>query len=183
MNQTSNFSFGIVLIVALVSCQRLKPESVQIPEYPDYATLMAEQVELLRNRDVKKEVWLEDKSEVKVLDMDSASWAEELSFLKEINPSQPEYIGAFEKSGDDLSQTLTLSVGEKGALKQTTYSRTENSFSRIKATFHEDKDVYIHHRDIEMSFKEGVLDALQIDGYQKMMFNDTVRFRISLEVN
>lgn len=165
------------------SCQKLKPESVNIPEYPDYAALMVEQVELLQNSRAKKEVRLEGKSEIRVLDMDSANWATELSFLKEINPNQPEYVGAFEKSGDELSQTLTLAAGENGALKQTTFSRNDNGFINISAIFHEDKDVYVHHRDIEMHFKDGVLNALQIDGYQKMMFKDTVRFQIKLAID
>ncbi len=164
-------------------CQQLKPESVSIPQYPDYLALMTGQVELLRNSGVEKHVWLEGKSETKILKMDSASWAKELSFLKEINPNQPEYVGAFEISGDGSNKTLTLADGENGALKSTSFIRHGAEFKRISATFHEDKDVYVHHREIELNFIEGVLNSLSIDGYQKMMFKDTVRFRIKVEVN
>lgn len=173
--------FGVLVIVT--GCQQLKPESVSIPDYPDYGRLMEDQIELLRNSRTKKEVWLDGRSEVKVMNMDSAKWEKELSFLKEINPNQPEYVGAFEKTGDELNQTLSLASGERGALKQTSYSRSDEGFNNISAIFHEDKDVYVHHREISLNFKDGILESLNIDGYQKMMFNDTVRFRINLEVN
>ncbi|MEP1034003.1 hypothetical protein [Ekhidna sp.] len=172
-----------VLLIALTGCQKFKPSEVTIPEYPDYSALMVEQVEFLRNSGARKEVWLDGKSEVRVLNMDSTTWSEELAFLKEVNPNQPEYVGAFEKSGDEFSQTLTLVAGENGALKRTTFSKSDIGYQKINATFHEDKDVYIHHREIELNFQNGLLRSLQIDGYQKMMFKDTVRFRIQISVN
>ena len=170
------------MLLAVAGCQKLRPDSVQIPEYPDYETLMKDQVELLRNKKMRKEVWLDGKSEIQVLNMDSAKWAKELSFLKEINPNQPEYVGAFEKVEDEKSQTLTLASGEKGALKKTTFSRDAESFSQISATFHENKDIYIHHREIDLRFEDGILKSLKIDGYQKIVFKDTVKFRVALEV-
>ncbi|MEO9482819.1 MAG: hypothetical protein ABJG47_05210 [Ekhidna sp.] len=172
----------IILIVAS-SCQKLKPESVSISDYPDYEELMIDQVELLANTKIRKEVWLDGKSEIQVLSMDSTSWMKELSFLKEINPNRPEYAGAFEKVEDQLNQTLVLKEGEKGALKKTTFSKDASYFLQINATFHEDKDLYIHHREIALAFENGVLNSLHIAGYQKMMFKDTVKFRIALTVN
>ncbi|WP_370088498.1 hypothetical protein [Ekhidna sp.] len=172
----------LLLLLVLVSCQKLKPESVAIPEYPDFKSLMDDQVERLGKGRIKKEVWLDGKSEVRIIEMDSTKWAEELSFLKEINPNQPEYVGAFEKSADDQNQVLTLSPNEKGAIKKISFSKSDDEYQRITASFHEDKDVYIHHRDIEMTFEDGILNFLKIDGYQKMMFKDTVRFRVKVEV-
>ncbi|SNS47680.1 hypothetical protein SAMN05421640_0309 [Ekhidna lutea] len=170
----------LVLLLVLASCQKLKPESVAIPEYPDFEQLMTQQVKMLGQTKIKKEAWLEGKSEVHAMNMDSTKWAEELSFLKEINPNQPEYVGAFEKSSEGDLQILTLGAEENGALKKVKYSKSGENYKRIAATFHEDKDVYVHHREIEMIFENGILNSLTIDGYQKMMFKDTVRFRILL---
>ena len=173
---------GCLLILILLGCQKLKPESVSIPEYPDFEELMTQQVEILGQTKIKKVVWLEGQSEVQEMTMDSANWAKELSFLKEINPNQPEYVGAFEKSTEDNYQILTLGPDERGALKQVKYTYTEGEYHSILATFHEDKDVYVHHRDIEMNFEKGILNSLSIDGYQKMMLKDTVRFGINVNV-
>ena len=174
---------SFILIFGLFSCQQLKPDTVRVPEYPDYENLMNTQVTLLANRKVRKTVTLGGDSEVKVLKLDSVKWTKELAFLKEINPNQPEYIGAFVKSGDASNQTLTLAAGENGALRSTSYAKSEAGFERISAVFHEDKDVYIHHRDIQLAFDDGVLHSVLIDGYQKMMFKDTIRFKIEIEVN
>lgn len=173
----------ILLLITLISCQQLKPDTVRIPEYPDYAELMKDQVLLLGNRKIRKRVVLEGISEMQDLTMDSARWAKELAFLKEINPNQPEYVGAFEKSGDEINQILTLAAGENGALKMTSFSKSNAGFDQIYAVFHEDKDVYIHHKEMELSFVDGLLNNIQIDGYQKMMFKDTIRFRIEVEVD
>ncbi|MEO1255463.1 MAG: hypothetical protein AAFY41_11360, partial [Bacteroidota bacterium] len=66
-------------------------------------------------------------------------------------------------------------------LKKLTFSMLH--FQEIKASFHEDKDVYIHHREISLKFSDGLLSSYQIDGYQKMMFKDTVRFKIAGIIN
>ena len=175
---------GIVFCFAiLIGCQKLKPESVKIPEYPDFRKLMSEQVELLGNSRIKKEVWLDGQREIRVLEMDFTRWTEELSFLKEINPGQPGYVGVFVKSGDELSQTLNLAEGENGSLKKVSFSKNDGTYENIEVSFHENKDVYVHHREIALNFEKGKLSSYQINGYQKIMFKDTVRFRISIEVN
>ncbi|WP_436514399.1 hypothetical protein [Ekhidna sp. To15] len=178
-----NLKIGTLALLLFTGCQKLKPDSVQIPEYPDYAELMTSQAELLGNGKATKKVSLKGKNETHVLNMDSAKWVKELSFLKEINPNQPEYVGAFVKSGDELNQTLNLAEGENGPLKRTTFSIGDAGYEKVIAIFHEDKDVYIHHREIELNFADGLLRSFQIEGYQKMMFKDTVRFSVEVTVD
>lgn len=173
----------VVLLLVLASCQKLKPESVSIPEYPDFENLIKKQADLLGNTRIKKTVRLEGQREIQVLDMDSAKWVDELSFLKEINPNQPEYVGAFTKETDGNQTLLTLGPDEKGELKKVSYVKIGDIYSAINATFHEDKDVYVHHRDINVTFRNGLIQSVEINGYQKMMLKDTVRFGIALEVN
>ena len=183
MGRLINLKIGAMLLAALVSCQKLKPESVSIPEYPDFETLIKTQADQLGNTRIKKTVRLEGRREIQILDMDSAKWAEELSFLKEINPNQPEYVGAFIKETDGNKTLLTLGADEKGELKKVSYVKIGDIYSTLNATFHEDKDVYVHHRDINITFQDGLIQSVEINGYQKMMFRDTVRFGIALEVN
>jgi len=179
--RSSNFSFLILFGIAwfFMSCQKLKPETVNISEYPDFEKLMEFQIEQLAGSKIKKQVSLDGKQEEQILELDSANWVKELSFMKEINPNQAEYIGAFEQSQASNLNTLTLKPEENGLLKSVRYEQLKNQFNWIEVTFHEDKDIYVHHRDIRLSFKEGILRSLQIDGYQYMMYGDTVRFSIS----
>ncbi len=175
---TRLIKFGFITLIFLSSCQKLKPESVDIPEYPDLRQLLLEQANLLDGKSVEKTVSLDDESEFNQLIFDSAKWIGELDFLKEINPNQPEYVGSFEKAENDSEIKLTLLDTENGALKSLSYLLQENEFQYIRASFHEDKDVYVHHREILMNFKNGILFTYKIDGYQKMLLKDTVWFGI-----
>ncbi len=170
-------------MLVFTQCQNIKPETVLIPEYPDFEELLEKQIELLGTASVQKEVTLDDQQETQVIEMDSAKWAKELFFLKEINPNQPRYIGAFDKSVSTINQKLILKEGEKGVLKMVSFAQEESEYLKIAATFHEDKDVYTHHRDIKVYFEDGKINSFLIDGYQKMMFKDTVRFTIKVTAN
>ncbi|MEM9897317.1 MAG: hypothetical protein AAF789_13190 [Bacteroidota bacterium] len=174
--------FGLVLI-AFTSCQKLKPTAVNIPEYPDLKELMITQADILAGKSVEKTVFLEENDETKRMMLDSAKWIKELNFLEEINPNQPEYVGALTRSENEEETILTLSEGENGALKRLSFSKNEDQFKYLEASFHEDKDVYIHHREISLTFADGLLSSYRIDGYQKMMFKDTVRFKIVGKIN
>ena len=144
---------------------------------------MENQVNLLGGKQIKKKVSLGGQSEFKVIQMDSAELADELSFLKEMNPNQAEYVGAFEQSVESDMQILQLKASEQGPLKKVVYERDGDQFKTIQIVFHENKDVYVHHRDVEMEFKRGAISKIGIEGYQKMMFKDTVKFGISIEIN
>ena len=172
----------LIFTIFFFGCKKLKPESISVPQYPDLEQLMIDQADLLDGRPIEKTVSLDDENEVNQLMLDSAKWIKELDFLEEINPNQPEYVGSFKKSvrGDEIA--LMLKEGEKGELKSLSYSLSGDQFQYIKASFHEDKDVYVHHREIEMNFKGGLLMDFKIDGYQKMMLKDTVRFGIAGKV-
>lgn len=169
-----------LIAISFFSCEKLKPESVKIPDYPDLEQVFNEQVQLLRKRSLNKEVWLDGKSESKLLEMDSILWKKELSFLKEINPNTPEYVGAFERSSiiNKNEIHLILNSDEKGELKKFSYTLEEETYSTIKATIHEDKEVYSHHREFDLSFEKGLLKSYEINGYQKIVLKDTIAFRI-----
>lgn len=149
---------------------------VDVKTYPDVDQLLKQQVFL--GNQLTKEVWLDGISETKVLKMDSTSWSNELSFLQEINPNQTEYIGAFSGSELPEGKNLTLGKKEKGSLKNFSYIKRNGKITSINAIIHEDKDVYVHHKEVNVRFKDDRITNFQIDGYQKIMLKDTIRFRV-----
>ncbi|MEM8939946.1 MAG: hypothetical protein AAGC64_11415 [Bacteroidota bacterium] len=171
---------GLVILMTLffVGCQKLKPKEISIPEYPDLQILSEEQANLLNTSQLKKTVYLDEEREEKTFQMDTSKWKKELSFLDELNPNQPEYVGVFEVEEFENVITLKLKEGESGILKNLVIREVEGRYARISGTIHENKDVYIHHKDIEVLFKDGLIDVWNILGYQKVMFNDTVNFKI-----
>jgi hypothetical protein len=172
-----------ILLIVLFGCEKLKPESVNIPDYPNLEETFNQQIQLLGTKKLTKEVWLDGKSESKIIEMDSILWKKELSFLKEINPNTPEYVGAFEKSEDNFETRLTLLPDEKGELKRLVYLIDGGKYALINATIHEEREVYVHHREFNVTFENGLLKTYQIEGYQKIVLKDTIEFRITGEVN
>ncbi len=170
--------FGLLLVL-FASCQNLRPEQVAIPEYPDLRGLAKAQAVLLHENTLLKKVQLDDQSEEKSFSMDSVEWMEELAFLEELNPNLPEYIGAFDVEDLDNGVSLILKKGEKGILKKLSITNSGNAFSSIIGVVHEDKDVYTHHRNIEVQFSNGKIKSYEIIGYQKILLKDTVNFKIS----
>lgn len=179
MKRIVNLKIGFALLaLTLFGCEKLKPESVNIPDYPDLESVFNTQINVLSSNKLEKEVWLDGKSESKTLDMDTTLWKKELSFLKEINPNTPEYVGAFEKTETDSAIHLILKSNEKGELKRVSYSMEGKNYSNIKAIIHEDKEVYSHHREFKINLENGLLKNYEITGYQKIVLKDTIQFRI-----
>lgn len=172
-----------ILTIVITSCQKLQPESIIVSDYPDFKYLLENQVALLGNQGARKEVLLDTSSEVKSMEMDSVRWTKELEFLLELNPNQSGYSGAFNITSEDELELLTLKPGEKGALKKIRIQKEGKNFKSLEATYHEAKDVYTHHREVMMQFKNGMLNEYTIDGYQKMLFKDTIRFRITITLD
>jgi len=178
MSKIVKLKVFLAVLITLPGCQKLKPEKVAIPDYPDLNTFYLNQASLLNNTKLMKSVRLDKKTEENQFEMDSSKWKEELSFLTEMNPSQPEYVGVFAVETVNNNTLLTLKDGERGILKRLEISKTGEEISAIQATIHEDKDVYVHHREIQVSINDGLINNFKIIGYQKMMLKDTVRFGI-----
>ncbi|MFK7954098.1 MAG: hypothetical protein AB8B73_14715 [Ekhidna sp.] len=168
----------LFIAFAFFSCEKLKPETVNVPDYPNLEDVFNKQTSLLEDRKLVKEVWIDGKSETKTFDLDTVGWKKELSFLKEINPNTPEYVGAFEKSEKNGIAQLMLMEGEKGELKSVSYLLEDNNYTKLKATIHEEKEVYSHHRDFDLVFEYGLLKEYKISGYQKIVLKDTIVFDI-----
>ena len=176
-------SWCAALILASFGCQNLRPEEIALPNYPDLGEVYTSQYRLLGKLSLQKEISLEQEIEASTFEMDSAKWKKELAFLKEINPRKPEYVGIYRVEKQENKQVLRLAEGENSILKIVRIEYLADDFLTVEATIHEDKDVYVHHRDIKVSFSDGVIDSWKINGYQKIMLKDTIRFAISGKVN
>jgi hypothetical protein len=170
------------LLLILVSCQNFKPDSINVQTYPEIDTVLKSQIELLQNSNLQKEVWLNGEGELQELKMDSLGWVKELSFLDEINPNLPEYVGAFDVIETDTLLVLKLGEKESGSLTEFARAKHNDEISYLIATIHEDKDIYIHHKKIYIAFIQNKLSEYYINGYQKILYKDSITFRIEGKV-
>ncbi|MEQ9402373.1 MAG: hypothetical protein RIM99_02205 [Cyclobacteriaceae bacterium] len=169
---------SITLVLILAGCGNLKPDTVLVSSFPDVDSLLKNDASVPFGKSLNKDVRLDGETESGSLEMDSAKWKKELSFIQEINPNQPGYVGAFERIRSDNKDELILKEGEKGSLKKLTVERSEKGISSLEAIIHEDKDVFVYHKEIKIHFNDGLISSYEIDGYQKILMKDTIRFRI-----
>lgn len=182
MQKFVTLSIQALCFMMFLSCQRFKPETVNIPDYPDFEELYNSQTPKLVGKKLLKEVILDGNVESKTLDMDTSQWKKELAFLLEANPNQPGYVGAFDVTESERELEMVMKNGESGILKNLSLTKPLDGIWSLFAVIHEDKDVYAHHREVSVSFKDDLLDAFEIKGYQKMIMKDTVWFEIKGKV-
>jgi len=174
----TNFKIWGVVLLSAMACQKLNPRQIVAPEYPDFNLLFNEQVQKLATSQLNKKIVLDDAVEERTFTMDTSLWKKELSFLKEINPNRPEFIGSFQKEESPEHIFLKLKAGETGAIEEIYLKKIGSTYTILDATFHENKDLYTYHKKIEVSFKDGLISSYEINGYQKVLMKDTLRFRI-----
>jgi hypothetical protein len=162
----------IIIGVVLVSCQ---PNELRVSEYADLQSYFETQRTPLK---IKKEVWLDNQAEKMTLNPTDEEWEKELAIFKEIDPQLSDYTGAFIEEINGDQTTLTLKEGENGSLKKASFMINDGQVTSIKAEVHEDKQVYIHHKSIQVLFRDNNIKTYRVDGYQKMLFKDTVFFKI-----
>ncbi len=167
-----------VLLLCL-SCQKVGKPAVD--EYPDMKLLLDKQISLLNGKTLAKRVSLGSVVEVDTFQMDTDKWKQELSFFKDINPNLPDYTGVFEMTDTELLTSLRPKEGEDASLKMLTILR-EGSKRSIKATLHQEAPIYTHHQNINVLFEEGAIRSYQVDGYQKILLQDTIKFSITCDI-
>ena len=57
--------------------------------------------------------------------------------------------------------------------------KANGQVERIVSNYYEDKSIYQHRRNLELTFENGQLSAYQIRGFQKMILKDTIQYTIS----
>ncbi|MEM9896730.1 MAG: hypothetical protein AAF789_10205, partial [Bacteroidota bacterium] len=154
---------------AILGCERLRPDAMELPDYPDLQKLHKIQSQHLHGATWEKQVLLDSLSEARLFEFDSVRWKKELDFILDINPRKPEFIGAFEVQEGATNLRLVLKPKENVDLKAIDINYNKADYGSIKAIIHEEKDVFTYHRDIDISFRDGIIDHWKISGYQKVL--------------
>ncbi len=169
---------GLLVLMVLISCEGLRPETVDVTAYPEVGKLLDQDYLHLHNKELSKTAILNNQEETKAIRLDSGGWVKELTFLEEIDPNQSKYVGAFKITEDEKETQLLLKEGERGSLKAFSFFTVNDEIAKVLATIHEDKDVYVHHKKVEVLFANGVIAEYAIKGYQKIMTKDTFFFEV-----
>ena len=162
----------LLFLLACISKPEMEEPSAQVQFIN---TLLQDQQKSTQGVSLRKEVAINGKRESKTNRPDSTQWAVELAFLNEINPSTPQYIGAFIIKEDTNYLSLQLKKGEKGDLKSIFFDKKQHLLS---ASIFEDNEIYTYSKDIQLRFVEKKLSHYRIIGFQKTILVDTLFFQI-----
>lgn len=130
---------------------------------------------------MQKTVSLGEETDQTSMTPDSATWVREIAFLKELNPNQRGYVGAFTKEENERSVRLTLAPNEKGSLKELHIEKEGNDITALYGVIFEDKGIYSHQRKIEVAFIDGMITGYKVMGFQKIIMKDTIFFSIEVK--
>ena len=181
-----NGLFLLLMWLSASACDR-QAERKMITEYYDIDSLFLSQPPLLKDLAFTKSANIDDKAESSTVKFDTTGWKKELAMFLAMDINKAALVGAYEKSetptaiGKNIS--YKLKPGEDSGVKwiQLEQDSTGNVFL-FKALFEEDNALYQNRRELtarfEVTEKRSVLNSYKVEGYQKIIMKDTVKYSI-----
>lgn len=189
----TNWVFAVFLLIGLCSCNEKKPIA---KSYFNVDSLMNVQLVQLTAKaaSVTKRIKINDLEETVKIKPDSALWAHELAIFKHLDIlNKPIYATAYEviDGTKDSNSNLTLRIYHAKREVPVTvfklyYQDSFDKLRRIEATSEESNALYFTTRKFVLTFDDLaggiVLQRYAVEGFQKMILSDTVRFSLHSEI-
>ncbi len=170
-------------------------EKKYVKAYTDLDSLVNAQITALKEEQqtLKKRAWLNQLASDTAYRPDSLAWTNELSIFRQLDAiNKPTFRGAYvrETGTDSKSNLAVLSLTSN---KPSTvpyirfyYLNKPANLKRVEARFEESNALFSTYRQMEMQFEEingqTLLKSFRVEGAQKMMLSDSVRFGIEATV-
>ncbi|MGE0770585.1 MAG: hypothetical protein AB7K37_02650 [Cyclobacteriaceae bacterium] len=181
-------------ITLMVSCVNQPADSARA--YFDFDSLVNGQINQLLavNATISKEAQIDGKPDHAVYQPDSILWSHELEMFRDLNiinkPVNQHNYEVQDGLKDDNSNLLTrtLSARKKSQVQRLTffYEGTPDRLRKIEADVREETTLYSTLRKLKMQFDNSgnklLLSSYSIEGVQKIILKDSVRFAIHVEV-
>ena len=175
---------------ALISCGNSQnPAVMQITPYYNVDSLIRSQVALLDSTrpSLEKYAWLEDEPDTITFSPDSAEWGRELEIFLQIDLNKPVLRDAYTVSNETGSEGEKIVAYIAKEAKDVQVDTLELYFQgdrlrKIEGSYRDNSILFDTFRKVVLQFEDFEdavrVRAYQIDGAQKMILQDTVRYRI-----
>jgi hypothetical protein len=149
-------------------------------------SLVSAQIQTLKKHQLNKSVSIGDKKEETRLTPDSLQWTNELEIFRLIGQiNKPSFRDAYVVN-DMRDTNSNLMIREIKALREVPvplmrlyYLRSPDDLRKIEATLYEENALYSNTRQMVLELERNhELHSYRVEGSQKMMMGDTVRFII-----
>ncbi len=151
--------------------------------YFDFDELLNSQVKKLTSEKLSltKRVTKGQVQETSAIVMDSAAWVNEFRLLRDFNPADSRYVGAFEITEEKAVTRYTLKTDQTAGLKSFEFVTSGDS-TIYRGLFEEDKTIYTHRRAMELVLVNDRFEKLKIEVVQVKFPLDSLIFKIESTV-
>lgn len=173
----------LVILSLLAGCSQKKP-AVQAREFYNFDSLVSSQIKTISTHTLEKSVEIGEMKDSASFVPNEAQWSNELAIfrqLDEVNKASFRDAYTVTETRDTKSNLNVREIKSNRlvpvALLRLYYLRSLKDLRKIEATWTEENTLYVNDRKLTMEF-EGMMHKYTIEGFQKMVMNDSVKFRI-----
>jgi hypothetical protein len=151
--------------------------------YFSVAAAIDQQAELLALRRAKSlKILQAGNAKPDTLAPQAADWPQELQLFKEADINKPAWAGEYEvrKTAEKITYTAKKNSQPVQLL---VISGTPENPDYIEAHLSQANLLYHTGKHLQLHFKDGVLSAYRMEGYQKTFFSDTTRYLLAATVH
>jgi hypothetical protein len=195
---TSPFGWNICFVFVLLfgaSCHEHKPVA---GVYYNIDSLLDRQISILLKRKAtleKNAIVGEKNSSISFAPADSAAWAEELELFRNLHVINKPVNRGLYKDSVRKDKNSNLTIRSFTALKpelpieriEIFYLNVPQDIRKIEAAFREENIMFKTTRQLRMDFRkrdtESIVSAYSVDGGQKMLLGDTVRYSVAAKIS
>jgi hypothetical protein len=172
--------YTVVLLFFLIGCSDIRPSIKLKTGYFNLDSMRSSQVEVLssQNLQLKKVVSIDDQSEEKSFEFDTSGWKKELEFIEKLDINKPRLSGVYEKNITSSGYSYIPKEGVDVSVKRIEMEYRNEELVKIFGVVEENNEIYSTYREINIGFKDKILDSYSIKGFQKIVLKDTTRFNI-----
>jgi hypothetical protein len=180
---STRIRLAIASVIFLSSCSEQK--AVSTKTFYNIDSLVNSQVQSLGNHELVKTVEINGKQEQTRFVPDSLQWTNELDIFMQIDQvNKASFRDAYIVS-DSRDTNSNLTLREIKAQRETPvplmrlyYLNTPSDLWRVEATLQEENALYVNERKMVLEFEGQKLHRYSIEGVQKMVMDDSVKFAI-----
>lgn len=188
-------NIGLIFFVVSLSGCLDQPETRAVYYFNLDSMLVAQKEYLLQNKmRLDKWAYVDSDTAQNIYTPDSLGWKDELAFFNKMNINKPVLQGVYNESiENDVNSNLKVKafIPAKDADVEVQYLKLYylNDLSQLKkmeALYQENNPIYKSQRKFTLLFEEksgaAIIDKFLVEGSQKMILKDSVKFKIEGKV-
>jgi hypothetical protein len=175
--------FAALCCFFLMNCASDQPAgSFKVQQFMALDSIIDQQRSMLIGKPLTKSVLIGDDLESSSFEIDSAFILNEWSFLKEFDLNRPGFVGGIQTITGDNFVRYEPKEGQSYLLEHLQFTfDDDDQLLQISGALTDQKarSLYESTRSFQLNLSDGIVSEYIIFGYQKIVLNDTVFFRVS----